>query len=264
MGDDLMNLGRSGYARLVLVSAMGMGMTTVGCSGGDVAGTLGQLGEGVFRYECVEDSDARCNQTSAVDTFEVSSDIGVDPELPTAVAVGARFDLTYVGDTVTDDGEFLIVDVEPARNDLVTHSGGFVIEAAGTFAFLARNGPKRIVTDFVHVDAFVATALDVWHLEQKVSSVTLDFGQETEMAVVAVSDGGIALAGALPVTWSSSDASILAVGATGETGMPVEGVEINDDEVRLVAVAEGLVTLTVTQGEVTRDIAVTVSPEVMP
>lgn len=264
MGDDWTDLGRNMYARLALVSAMGCGAATAGCSGGDIDGTLGQLGEGVFRYECVEDSDARCNQTGAVDTFEVSSDIGVDPELPTAVAVGARFDLTFVGDTVTDDGEFLVVDVEPARNDLVTHSGGFVIETAGTFAFLARNGPKRIVTDFVHLDAHVATALDVWHAEEKVSSLSLDFAGETDVAVVAVSDAGIALAGALPITWSSSDPSIVAIGAAGETGMPTAGVEINDDEVRLVAVAEGMVTVTVTQGEVSRDVAVTVSPEVMP
>ncbi len=246
--------------KTALASLVGTSLMVLGCGGGDVAGTLGQLGEGVFRYECVEDGDPRCNATSAVDSLAVSADLGVDPELPKAIAVGARFDLTFLGDTVTDDGEFLFVDVEPARPDLVTHAGGFVIEVPGTFAFLARNGPKRIVTDFVHLDAEPVERLVVWHQQQTVEALTLEVDQTSTVAVVPTSERGVALAGALPVRWTSSDTDVVSISpisASGVTG----GGEANVDEALIVSVGEGSATVTVTAGVATHAITVTVTPE---
>lgn len=249
------------HKTLALVSLMGV--AAIGCGDGDVDGTLGELGEGVFRYACIEDGDARCNETNAVSSFDVSAVLGIDPELPTAIAVGARFDLSYVGDTI-DDGDFLIVDVEPARTDLVTHAGGFVIEAPGTFAFLARNGPKKTVADFVHLDALTPSGIDIWHDEERKSTLDLTVTNTAELAAVPVANGDIPLAGALGVAWTTSDASVVAIGAASDSATPSSDKELNDDEIRLIALAVGTATLTVTQGELTSTIEVTVGPEVLP
>jgi hypothetical protein len=239
------------------VAALCLAALTAGCSGGDVPGTVGDLGEGVFRYDCVADGDARCNTSQAVDRMAVGSDLGIDPELPVAVAVGARFDLSYIGDFVTDQGESLILDTVSARTDVVTDSGGFVIEQPGTFAFLARS-PQGYVADFVHLEAAAVDAIDIWHEETRKDAVELVEGTETTLGVVASSDVSIALAGGLAYQWASSDDAVAGVDSVGSSGMP-SGVEINDDEVRLVAIAAGTATVTVTVGEISHDFTVTVT-----
>ena len=234
---------------------------TIGCSA-DLSGTLGQLGEGVFRYNCVETSDARCNDSESVSSFDTAASLGVDPELPEGIAVGARFDLTYVGDTI-DDGEVIIVDVEPARPDLVTHAAGFVMEVPGTFAFLARNAPKQRVVDFIHVEALDVAGIDVWSEQLQTTAANLRVGEARVMAAVPVSDAGIPLAGALPMMWESSDASVASISQIGGAADSGEQ-QINVDEIEIVGVAAGTATITVTQGDFTRTVDVTVEPEMMP
>ncbi len=248
----------------VLALASLAALVTLGCGQGDVPGTVGELGEGVFRYSCFDASDARCNEAGAVSSLEVTKTLGVDPELPTAIAVGGRFDLTYLGDTI-DDGDLLIVDVEPARTDLVSHAAGFVIEAPGTFAFLARNGPKKTVADFMHLDAFLVTGLDIWHSQETKSSIVLNANETSTLAVVPMADGGVALAGALSIEWTSSDMNIVAIGsASSALEIPSGDKQLNEDEIRIAAIAEGQATITVSQGDVTQELTVTVAPEVMP
>jgi hypothetical protein len=239
-----------------------LGLAASGCSGGDIDGTLGQLGEGVFRYSCIEDGDARCNETNAVSSIEVSTSLGVDTEVPEAIAVGARFDLTYLGDTTTNN-ELLVVDVEPARTDLVTHASGFVIEVPGQFAFLARNGAKRRVVDFIHLDAVAADHVAVWHAQQRVESIELTAMQEQEVAVMPFSEDDIPLAGAFATEWTTSDDTVVAIAGLSSSSTPSDKL-LNADEVRLVAVSEGTATLTVAQGDLSAEVAITVGPEVMP
>lgn len=224
-------------------------LAATGCGDSDVDGTLGENGEGVFRYTCIEDGDARCNETAAVSSIETSGTLGVNLELPHAIAVDARFDLTYVGDAF-DDGDFLVVDIEPARGDLVTHAGGFQIAVPGPFAFLARNGPRRRVIDFIHLEARRVEELAVWHAQAKITALDLAAGATTDVAVVPTDGDGTALAGALGFNWTTSDPSVVVI----------EGTGINEDEVQVTAAAAGSATITVTQGELSRQIDVTVSP----
>lgn len=244
--------------KAVVISVALMGTA---CGVGDPGtGSIGELGEGVFTYNCVGDGDAVCNVTEAVDTAEVDFDLGLNGEIPAAIAVGARFDLSFWGDVTTDEGELLFVETVPASDEHVRIGGGFMIEASGTFAFLARS-PKGFVVDFTHLTAFDTSALEVWHEEQRVSSLSLLTGREIELAVVPRDVTGVALAGALPFTWQSSDESLLRIAAVDSVGTPESGLEQNDDEVRIVAIAAGSAELSISAGDVQQIIVVTIADD---
>lgn len=241
-----------------------LALMATGCSAGAVEppGTLGELGMGTFRYNCIEEGDAVCNQTQAVDTFLVSADLGINGEAPAAIAVGARFDLAYFGDVETKDGQLLLVETVPARPDAVTKVGGFVITTPGVHAFLARS-PKGIVADFIHVSALEVEDLDVWVDEHRVEAITLPVGSELVLAVVPQNGTGVSLAGALPYRWQV-DGDAAAIDSIGGFGAPTTTVELNDDEIRVYGAAEGTATITVERGDVQKQIQVTVEPEVTP
>ncbi len=240
-------------------------LAVAACSGtgGVTPGTIGELGEGIFNYSCVDDGDAVCNETNSVDTQKVETDLGINGELPTAVAVGARFDIQYFGHVTADDGQVLLLDVVPARSEDVHTMGGFIITSPGRFAFLARS-PKGIVADFTHLEAIVPSDLDLWKDELQVNSFELMEGGEANLAVVPNDDTGIALAGALPYTWESSDEQVIVVGPAGTTGTPSGGIELNDDEVRIVALGAGEAQLTVARDDLSKQVTITVIPEVTP
>ena len=88
-------------------------------------------------------------------------------------------------------------------------------------------------------------------------------GRELNVAVVTNDDTGIALAGALPYVWTSSDDTVLRIGEVGTIGTPDSGVEHNDDEIRVIAIAAGSATLTVANGEMSKSIEVTIDAEEM-
>ncbi len=240
-------------------------LAVAGCSSSEAVtqGTIGEMGEGVFMYACVDDGDAVCNETAAVDSQAVEVDLGIEGEMPSAVAVGARFDIHYSGSIFGDNGQSLLIDVVPARSDDVHNKGGFIITSPGSYAFLARS-PKGIVGDFTQIEAIEASDLDIWKDEQRVTSFEAMVGAEVNLAVVPNDDVGISLAGALPYTWESSDDTVLVLGPVSGVGTPTGGVEINDDEIRIVALAEGQVVLTVARGDLTQEVTVTVTPEVTP
>ena len=227
------------------------------------SGSLGQLGEGYFTYGCVDEGDAVCNITDAVNTAQVDIELGLDGQIPAAVAVGSRFDLSYWGDVSTDDGELLFVEVIPASPTHIRQGGGFVIDDAGTFAFLAHS-PKGVVADFTHVTAVEPSRLDLWVDEQKMASLQMDEGRHSHIAVVPNDDTNVALAGALPYIWTSSNEDVLRIDEVETVGTPSAGVEHNDDEVRIVAMAAGNATLTVSAGNLTKAIEITITPEVAP
>jgi hypothetical protein len=251
-------------------------LAAAGCGGLSGTGTVGELGEGTFSYECeLAEGDAACNLVSPdpVNRQIVDTYLGTGGELPAGVAVNGRFDITYFGDVTTDDLERLTVVVEPAASDNVDDRGGFIIRKPGRYAFMARDYSERIVADFTYIEAFDVTDLTIWESEQNVTALSFDMGSatsplpETKIAAVPLAsvDGeDVYLAGALAYEWSSSDETVLAVDPANSTGEPVDGVELNNDEVRIVALGPGSAVLTVKVGELTKDLAVTVNPEVMP
>jgi hypothetical protein len=219
----------------------------------------------VFSYECVSEGDAVCNQTGAVDEHWVRPDLGIEGQIPELMAVSGRFDLSYYGSSaVTDYGSALPTEIVPVLPDEVRAVGGFSFRQPGTVAFLVRN-PQGITVDFVHLTAAPVDDIELWCREQRVSTVELEApGAETAAAVVPVDADGIHLAGALGYSWSSSDTDVLRIAAADSNLTPSAGAVVSDDEVRLVAMAEGQAELTVVLDELSATMTVTVGPEVTP
>jgi hypothetical protein len=245
-------------------------VAAAGCGGLDGPGTVGELGNGLFTYECeLPSGDAVCNNLfpDPVNRQMVNSQLGTDGDLPEGIAVNGRFDLHYFGDVTTDGLDRLTIVVEPAASEHVDDRGGFVIREPGLYAFLARDRAERTVADFTYLDAFEASDLKVWHNEQVITELTLDFGTEVQIAVVPlalIQGEEIFLAGALAYEWTSSDENVAIVDPANSIGEPQTGVELNDDEVRVSAVGEGTATITIQVGGVLEELTVTVNPEVLP
>ena len=231
-----------------------------GCGGGEPkGGTLGELGEGYFSYHCVDDADDVCNESDEVNTAEVDVDLGINAQIPGAVAVGARWDLTYFGDVYVD-GDLLFVETVPARPDVVSNLGGFVVKESGEYAFLAR-GKDGVVADFVHITALEPAGLDVWRDEQRINAFEMNELTEVFLAVVPTSKDDFSLAGSLDYEWTSSDPAVVLIDDYDNkgTGEPDTGTELNDDEVRVWAVGPGTATITVSHDGVAKSVAVTVA-----
>ena len=102
----------------------------------------------------------------------------------------------------------------------------------------------------------------MWSQQSELTSLDLPLGSTETVAVVPLNGNGVPLAGALETMWQTSDASVVTVGPVG-TSETTGDNEINEDEVTLTAQAAGSATITVTQGDVTTELAITVPPEEM-
>lgn len=238
-----------------------------GCSESSTAptGTVGEVGHGVFTYVCVGDADAVCNETAAVDDSRVRPDLGVDGQLPVAMAVGGRFNLSfYGGSLLSSEGTHLPTEIVPVIPDMVRSVGGFSFRQPGTVAFLVRN-PQGIVVDFIHLYGSAVDSLDLWWAGHRVTHIDLEHpSAETTAAVVPMDVDGIALAGSLGYSWSSSDPAVMRVGAVGTLGVPEPATVVGGDEVRVVAVGEGDATLQLEVDDFVLTTTVSVGPEVTP
>lgn len=264
-------MARNGFGRTMLwvLGPCVTALLAVGCgaSSGELPGTLGELGEGTFRYNCVDDGDAVCNTTNAIDRSLAEREFGINGEIPQAIAVGARFDLIYQG-SVNYEGDPLAVQTQPAQKEGVHERGGFTITKAGQYAFLAKS-PKGVVADFTHLLAVDVSELRVWQDEQTITDLTLEIDAEAQLAVTPMDADALPLAGGFSYTWESSDPTVLVVDEPGSIGTPTSGVELNNDELRVVALGAGTATLTVTtevndMSPQALTIAVTVNAPVMP
>lgn len=235
-------------------AALTLAFVAVGCEpiDPDPTGSVGDLGAGRFNYDCVATGDAVCNATAAVDDNETVLALGVAREVPLVVAVGGRFDLSFAS-----SGETAFV--EAARQDVVSGQGGFIIAEPGLHAFLARTASGE-VADFIHVEARRVAELEVWAEGSVPNSISLAVGERLAVAVLPRDGLGAPLAGGGSYDWSAS--------TFGQVDVePVDASitsSLRDDEVELVGVVEGTSILTVTRGDVSVQIPVEVTPEVMP
>lgn len=198
--------------------------------------TPGELGEGVFRYECVDGQDVACNGSTIASTF------------PTAVATNSSFDLAYDPFDTTSAGSAFVI--EPVAEKIVSSSGdAFRAHAAGTTAFLARQTADGALIDFVHLRVENVSALSVVADAGSSLSTKLSVGEEALLVVTALGADGAALAGSMKYTWTTSDDAVLSLGLVSE-GRDME----------IVAESPGSAELRVESGGVSKTLAFTVEP----
>lgn len=206
---------------------------TVGCS----AGTGGELSNGAFGYVCTTNTDVTCQNTFT-------------PQfIPNAVAVGGQFNLEYSGDNPeTQDGIEFQVRVVPASPSMVetVNGAGFRITSPGEVAFLGR-GANGVVADFVHVHAAVVDRIGMISAGQDVTSVEVDASFDVSITANPIDKDGQTLGGGLSYAWSSSDETIVSVASSSL-----------DNHATITGNAAGNAMVSVTAGDATTEIAVTV------
>jgi len=197
------------------------------------SGRSGELGRGLFFYECDNNpDDAFCDREA------------YDREFPAAVAVGAFFKIDY-----SPEDSAAHVDLVSGCLDCMERTpDGFRMTTEGRAPLLAENGSGEIY-DVLHVDAKLATALvlrvdgDAWPQGELV----LVDGSTHDLDATPQAADGTELAGALDYEWSIADESVVALMSSGER---------NDVELRAMAV--GQTTVTVRSGDVSFEIPVNV------
>jgi hypothetical protein len=188
---------------------MALGLALGGCSGSNelappVQETTGLLGNGVFRWICVDDADSTCGT-------------GV---FPTMVALGAGFELQFSGSDLPEDlGPLTVEPVSPAR--LARANASFEGQLAGDVSVVALGGGYAIdyvPLSFRPVDDLIlgepegnepcdddANSDGVCDGTGGVASdppVSLVLGEYSDVRVRALG-GGEDLAGAIDYTWES-------------------------------------------------------------
>jgi len=204
----------------------------------------GELGVGVFLYECPTSGDPFCDGGS-----------GVGDEFPRAFALGGRINLQY---DWRDDDEHLTdppPQLQSASPSLLVRDGdGFTAVSPGYAAVLAVTGNSEVV-DLVYLHIREVDTLQVVPAElpgaAPLQELTLTAGADKELQALAVDSDRVLLGGVLGHTWTSADPSILAVVAGGDTG-----------RVRITAGIAGTTTLTVVHEDRSVQLAITVEGEI--
>jgi hypothetical protein len=161
----------------------------------------GELGQGNFRYLCAPNqADAACWGSTTSDC-NGSMDEGGTCNLPTAYAVGARFQIAYA--PTTDFGyatlqglsNYLIV---PASPELAVATGNSIVpQRRGFVALFAMETGLSSVDDFIHVQLS-----DVATIAPAAAAVSLSAGQSQTLSVVPSDANGSQLAGEVKCTWT--------------------------------------------------------------
>lgn len=199
----------------------------------------GELGIGVFLYECPTSGDSFCPDGSPAPVF------------PQAFALGGRIHLQY--DWKDDSDHF--GDPQPQLQSaspqlLAPAADGFTAVATGYAAVLAVTGNSEVV-DLRHLHIREVASLQASTLGETLplTELTLEPASEAVLQARAVDADDITLGGVLGYAWSTGDANILTITAGADSG-----------QVRVQAVNQGETTLNLLLGERSLAITVTVGP----
>lgn len=218
---------RRGERTVGTALVIGMALGLVACEFSD-PGTPGELGDGEhsFEYRCHHQEMMPC-----VDAHE-------GEEVPEGIVVGGRFGLWFHGDSSPYESV-----VEPASPIMVESvDWGFVGRLPGKVAMLGIADGR--VLDLIHLNLVDLHALRV---EGPVDGATLAVGEQWQLDARPLSESGAVLAGTLDCEWLSSDASVV---------MPVQASGVCSNDIR--GMAPGTATITMTSGDVSQSVDVTV------
>lgn len=169
--------------------------------------TSGELSNGGFTYFCAGEDDLACRH----DLFDAS-------EIPSAIAVGAHFDLEFNTPVVDFEDTPEATQIISAAPKLLVEelsqdfdAEGFRFKEPGTVAVLALAGSQ--VVDFVHLtgtDVHQVTLADRHgDMPAHLTLSTWSYGETLE--AFPREESGVILAGALTYVWQSSDDDVVRV-----------------------------------------------------
>ena len=210
----------------------------------------GDLGNGVFTYECVSTTDPAC-ATNSESYFEINPDPKAAQTFPAAIASGSKFKLRYDA-TKSNAGNPSLRPVSPAILDFAPlNDGTFLALRPGIDAIVARSTADSLVYDYTYAHISPISEIDVIDKSggQPPSTAKLSIGEEQTYVGVALDPFGDQLAGAIDYTWSVSDETVLEL----EDANPISRMDVK-------ALAAGTATVTLSQGTFTKTVTVQVSP----
>ena len=188
----------------------------------------GELGVGVFLYECPTSGDSFCDDGNPA------------PMFPAAFALGGRIHLQYAWKDDSDHFGDPVPQLQSASPQLLAPaSDGFTAVATGYAAVLAVTGNSEIV-DLRHLHIREIDALEVSNQGDSLAltELQLEPGTDATLQARAVDTDDITLGGVLGYAWSTGDPDILSITAGAESG-----------QVRVQAQNPGDTTLTLNLGE---------------
>lgn len=214
-------------------SVLGLIVVAVGLtscsSASEPQGRTGNLGNGVFLYECQDTSDPACSGGTGnmmpgcagqrtVDWPGTAREEQAKQCFPSRVGLGARFRIQYrASSEAPNPGNPVIKPIAPSFLQLL---GDGVFEAkrlgqAGLYAVGSTNGQLYDYT-LVKVEPLGSIRLTAPDDQPIPTQVNLRVGDTKEMRATAFSLANAALAGSLPYAWTVSDDRV----AVLETGSP--------------------------------------------
>lgn len=199
---------------------------------------FGELGVGVFLYECPTSGDSFC------------ADGNPAPVFPTAFALGGRIHLQYQWKDDSDHSTDPVPQLQSASPALLgAASDGFTALATGYAAVLAVTGNSEVV-DLRHLHIREIASLQISDASETLAltELQLEPGLDATLQARAVDADDVTLGGVLGYAWSTGDPDILTLTTGADSG-----------QVRVRAVNPGATTLTLNQGERSVVVNVTVN-----
>lgn len=206
------------------------------CDGSTEPGTIGELGNGRFLYECTGSGDPVCEFTSN-DTF------------PDCIALGGRFDLEYMlldTSLLGPDELTPVLYIESVNQGFFRGDDDFEALRTGRAAFLVRE--EESVLDLIHLDIVEPDAIEISARDPAtpVDVVQVEVGATEEFRVFPRSSRCMQLGGAIPVAATTSDETVASISdgdvlrIQGQSvGLAVVRVRLGDiEEAMMVEVVE--------------------------
>jgi hypothetical protein len=204
-------------------------------------GTRPEWGAGLFRYECVSHGDPACDGPPALS--EYFPEFARSYALPRAVAVGSRFDVSYVAGSITAPSH------SASAALLSNEAGVFYARRPGLVGLMGISTADTVLA-WVHLQINEPAGIRLSGLERR----QLEAGTAVPVSAYLVDSRGFALGGAVDFHWTVQGSRVLNLTVGGRNG---PGWSL-DDQAVLRAEQSGVARLTVTALDVELEVEIEV------
>jgi hypothetical protein len=156
----------------------------------------GELGQGVFIYECVNNDDPVCPESLIAEQF------------PEQIATGSMFDISF--EQTAQDAPQSAIDISSGSDTYISGVGdAFRANRAGVGVLLARRTVDGLTLDFVHLTIVDLVEIEITQPNTDAPLIVMHPNEEQELRATPMAENGMVLGGAVDFVWSSSDESVV-------------------------------------------------------